>query len=167
MSGKKGTKTGNGIEMRGQSLQARLSARSKHDPITGCILWTGVKNNKGYGRLTYESKQFSAHRVSFELAYGPINSGLFVLHSCDSPLCINPKHLSLGDQSENMRQASERGRCRGGSMQGEQHHKAKLTEKDIVSIRQDSRSCTELANKYNVSIGTISSIKTFRTWRHV
>lgn len=167
MSGKKGTKTGNGVEMRGQSLQARLNARSKHDPITGCILWTGVKNNKGYGRLTYQSKQLSAHRAAFEIAHGQISDGLFVLHSCDNPLCINPEHLSLGDQSENMRQASERGRCKGGIMQGEHHHKAKLTKKDILSIRQDLKSCTELSKKYNVSIATISSIKTGKTWRHV
>jgi hypothetical protein len=81
--------------------------------MTGeCWLWTGAKSGpNGYGKIGIDgTRTRSAHRVSFELSFGPIPKGLWVLHSCDNPSCVNPTHLYLGDRAQNMRDAHER--CR-------------------------------------------------------
>lgn len=80
---------------------------------SGCIVWTSTKNRQGYGRFFYQGKQAPAHRVSYELANGPIPEGELVLHKCDNPACVNPDHLYLGDYARNVRDAVERGRWTG------------------------------------------------------
>jgi HNH endonuclease len=167
MAGTKGSKTGNGREMRGQPLSVRLSSKCVKDELSDCILWTGTKNNKGYGRLTYEKKQISVHRVAYELANGPIANGLFVLHSCDNPLCVNPEHLSLGNQTENMRQASERGRIRVPRCKGIEQGSSKLSEDDVLKIRESTGTVISVAKEFNVAPSTISSIRLRKSWTHI
>lgn len=167
MAGTKGSKTGNGREMRGQPLSVRLSARCVKDESSDCILWFGTKNNKGYGRITYEKKQISVHRVSYELANGPIPDGKFVLHSCDNPLCVNPNHLSLGDQKENMRQASDRGRVKVPKCKGIEQGNCKLSENDVLKIRESIGTVVSVAKEFNVSPATISRIRLRKGWTHI
>ncbi len=79
----------------------------------GCWEWTGARSAKGYGRLTAGRRgdgYLRTHRLSFELAYGPVPDGLFVLHRCDNPPCVRPDHLFLGTKSDNMRDAVSKGR---------------------------------------------------------
>jgi hypothetical protein len=76
------------------------------DRETNCMLWGRTKFENGYGR--YKDKR--AHRVSWELNYGPISNSLLVLHSCDIRACINPEHLFLGTQLDNMRDMISKGR---------------------------------------------------------
>lgn len=76
----------------------------------GCWEWAAAKNGKGYGRIYAWGKQQSAHRVSYALAYGPIPLGLFVLHHCDNPGCVNPNHLFLGTQKDNIHDMLRKGR---------------------------------------------------------
>lgn len=66
-----------------------------------CWVWTGGKRRKGYGCLEWEGKKRGAHRVSWELHFGPVPDGLHVLHRCDNPPCIRPEHLFLGTNLEN------------------------------------------------------------------
>jgi hypothetical protein len=80
-----------------------------------CWLWTGTPDVNGYGKLwwfDHTNKGKFAHRISWELHNGPIPDGLFVLHSCDNPPCVNPKHLFLGTQLDNMRDMVAKGRDR-------------------------------------------------------
>ncbi len=80
----------------------------------GCWLWVGAKQHNGYGYLHSGGhsirKPLRAHRVSWELHNGPIPDGLRVLHSCDTPCCVNPAHLFLGTQSDNMKDCAAKGR---------------------------------------------------------
>ena len=74
-----------------------------------CWLWVGA-TLKGYGRGNWNGEHYYAHRKSWELANGPIPDGLYILHACDNPPCVNPAHLRPGTQAENVRDMVERGR---------------------------------------------------------
>lgn len=73
-------------------------------------MWTGSQWAGGYGSFGYEGTVQSAHRVAYQLAFGPIPDGMHVLHSCDNPPCVNPAHLHIGTHTDNMREKVSRGR---------------------------------------------------------
>jgi hypothetical protein len=76
----------------------------------GCWLWQRSKLATGYGKVPRETGHVFAHRLSFEVFNGPIPRGLCVLHRCDTPACVNPDHLFLGTQMDNVRDARAKGR---------------------------------------------------------
>jgi hypothetical protein len=83
----------------------------------GCWLWTGYRMPNGYGRMgaggwSKNGGSLLAHRVSYELHKGSIPDGICVMHSCDNPRCVNPAHLSLGSQADNMADKARKGRAR-------------------------------------------------------
>jgi len=75
-----------------------------------CWVWTGARSQFGYGNLTTNGKQENAHRVSWEIHFGPIPDGIRVLHACDNPPCVRPFHLFLGTQKDNNRDREAKGR---------------------------------------------------------
>lgn len=76
----------------------------------GCLLWQDSTNDGGYGTVTFGGKSWYAHRLSWVLFVGSIPAGLWVLHKCDTPPCVNPEHLFLGDAGVNTRDCWEKGR---------------------------------------------------------
>jgi hypothetical protein len=139
-----------------------------------CLIWTGAKNQGGYGLVTYGDRCIAAHRRAWEIANGrEIPPGLIAMHSCDNPPCVNPNHISVGTQVDNMRDCARKGR-RGpmfleGS-KGEDHPLARLTESDVLSIRERVASgerSGHVAREFSVSRSTISSIVIGRRWQHV
>lgn len=90
-----------------------LMALAIPEPNTGCWLWLRGFNWGGYGRVTVGGRRRRAHRLSYELAYGPIPLFMNVCHRCDTPACINPDHLFIGDHSANARDMVAKGRYRG------------------------------------------------------
>lgn len=91
--------------------EQRLLAGAPNRPSGACWIWTGPTNNHGYGR--FGGSRY-AHRVSYQLAHGPIPPGMVVLHRCDNPPCVNPDHLSLGTQRDNVRDMVTKGRHNPG-----------------------------------------------------
>lgn len=85
---------------------------SKYEPVpeSGCWLWTDHLDKDGYGLVRDGKKMKRPHRVSYEIKHGPIQNGLYVLHRCDVRCCVNPDHLFLGTQEDNVRDMIAKGR---------------------------------------------------------
>ena len=128
----------------------------------GCWIWQKYKNKDGYGKVTFMAKTRQAHRLAWELRNGEIPGGLNVLHSCDTPACINPDHLFLGTTLDNVRDKQKKGR----SPRGDLTRAAKLTWPQVNRIRRTvGLSQSTMANKYGVCQATISNIRLDKTWR--
>jgi len=83
---------------------------NKVNKTDGCWEWGANRNPSGYGRFRLNGRMEVAHRVGYSLAFGQIPDGLFILHSCDNPPCVNPSHLRAGTKADNMRDMVQRGR---------------------------------------------------------
>jgi len=151
---------------------------SKVEKTDYCWNWTAHKDNKGYGRIEINGKNCYAHRISWEMHYGKIPEGLFVCHHCDNPLCINPKHLFLGTQKDNIRDAIKKGRMNHlinnnnvNPSKGEKHYRAKLTENQVREIRKINSAGyipqRTLAGLFGISPQTLSFIVNNKTWKHI
>lgn len=145
-----------------------------------CWLWTGTcSGNESAGfygairaqRETGSRKILRAHRLSYELAYGKIPDGLFVLHRCDVTRCVNPAHLFLGTIRDNNRDRAEKGRSskHRKPRYGETNPAAKLTQSQVDEMRQlyDSGAMRvhQLAKKYDLHRSTIGHIVHRQTWK--
>lgn len=98
-----------------RTLGERLWRRVERRP-DGCWVFTGYQTKKGYGKIHRgpgSRELVRVHRAAWEVTYGPIPEGLFVLHHCDNPPCCNPEHLFLGTNSDNMRDMVAKGRGNG------------------------------------------------------
>ena len=77
---------------------------------SGCWIWEGGRDGKGYGRVWHEGKRKGAHRVAYELVVGKIPTGMCACHHCDNPICVNPEHIFIGTHKDNMRDCTAKSR---------------------------------------------------------
>lgn len=148
------------------SLLQRFEKKYIPEPNSGCWLWTGSVDLRGYGKIGIDYKTVTATHAAHELFIGPVAEGSHVLHTCDTPACVNPQHLYVGTHWDNMADKVRRGRSRKGS----EHPLVKLTENDIRMIRHRFAAGEHrgvLANAYNISRGNVYAIAERRTWRHL
>lgn len=137
-------------------------------PGARCWLWMGARIN-GYGRLKINKQSKWAHRASYEHYVGAIPNGQLVLHHCDTPACINPEHLFLGTQKDNIADCCRKGRRgrSGASLVGEANPARKLTAADVLAMRASHESQTALAARYGVSQARVSKILRREAWKHL
>lgn len=156
-----------------ESVITRWNAKVNRSGQDECWLWTGSQDGHGYGTLArgHGRGPAKAHRVSWEIHNGPILGGLWVLHRCDNPTCVNPSHLFLGDQKANMRDASEKGRMPGnGVTKGEAHHRTTLTSAQVIEMRRRhglGQSQVSLAIDFGITQTGVSLIVRRKTWKHI
>lgn len=151
------------------AIRHRLLSKSETNPFSGCWEWVAGKDTHGYGQMKINGRKRLAHRVSYELYRGPIPDGILVCHDCDNPACINPDHLFLGTQTENMADMMSKGRGRKARLKGEDHSQAKLTESDVVAILSAKGLVSQvaLADQYGVSPSQIGNIHRGKAWTHI
>lgn len=157
--------------LNGHSTKVSIEKRFwRHvDKNNDCWEWTAHKI-LGYGIVGINrNKTKKAHRVSWELANGSIPQGLLVLHKCDNPGCVNPDHLFLGTQGDNMRDCSKKGRIRTNPQLGEKNHMAILNNKTVLEIREHAITMRQkaIAKMYGVSTMTINRVINHKLWRHI
>lgn len=138
------------------TLREKLKAYSRVTP-SGCWEWQRGKNLKGYGHISIgRQRQAYAHRVSYFVFNGPISEGMLVRHKCDNPSCVNPEHLEIGTQVDNMQDCKKRGRMSMPPVaRGVANHKTKLTEEQVAYIVNSDKSNRELAEMFGVSQAAI------------
>lgn len=148
-------------------LEDRFHEMYKVDVKSGCWLWQASCTPDGYGRIGGTPIANTAHRVAYTLYFGIIPKGLLVCHTCDTPSCVNPKHLFLGTHQDN----SDDKVAKGRHLKGEAIPTSKLTTKDVSEIKDlvanGVYTQNTLGQLYNVNRTTISHIKTEKYWKHV
>ena len=131
-----------------------------------CWKWNGGHIPSGYGSFSVKNIQRGAHRVMYLVANGELPPGLVVRHACNNKGCVNPSHLSVGTQLDNMHD-----RLRSGNYErGEGHYLARLDADKVYAARVarlNGDSYGALAKRYNVNSGTIYDAVNGNTWRHV
>jgi len=149
-------------------LHVRFSEKVAFGGFSDCWLWKAAtnvaKHSPAYrwGVVGAWGRTMKASRLSWMLNRGDIPPGFNVLHLCDNPMCVNPGHLYLGTQRENVDDMDRRGRRRNAQVTGDRHANAKLSADDVVVIRAASEPAPALARRYGVSREQIRNIQTFR-----
>lgn len=131
-----------------------------------CWFWIGRRNKDGYGVFNGMGEK-TAHRASWVMHYGPIPAGMQVLHKCDAPSCVHPKHLFLGTHADNMADMRGKGH-RKGIGTGESNGRAKLDAVAVTAIRRARSggvSLKEIARHYGVATSTISRVVRWENWK--
>jgi hypothetical protein len=184
-------------EHRKRPLADRFWEKVQKGTDSDCWPFIGTRNNKGYGmfqqKIDGAHGKRLAHRVSYELNIGPVPNGLFVLHRCDNPPCVNPRHLFIGDRSDNSRDMYSKGRWSMDPSKrvpppricGDKHHlrrhpekvmrgelakNAKLTDDLVRQYRAQlasGKALRQLARETGLARKTLMHMRDRVTWRHV
>ena len=147
----------------------RFERKYYPDPNSGCWLWFGSISKHGYGEFYLGEKRYErAHRASWIFKNGEIPADLHVLHKCDVRSCVNPNHLWLGTNSDNV--ADMVSKKRNKWMVGSNHKRSKINEDDVLLIRAKKSvgvKTKELMDEFGLGKSMIAYICSGQYWKHV
>lgn len=154
------------------TIAERFARKYTVELDTGCWLWHGSTDRRGYGQLRLGKRNLKyATHISLWLAGRPVPEGMQALHKCDTPGCVNPDHLFAGTVKDNMRDCMEKGRHSSPPIfRGSQNKAAKLTEELARLAKGDlanGMSLSQFRRKYGVSTTVGSQIRAGKLWKHV
>lgn len=141
---------------RWMSPEQRFAEQHIREPNSGCWLWIGSLNKCRYGLFQVDGRQGLAHRHSYEMHIGKIPDGLCVLHKCDTPECVNPDHLFLGTQQDNI-----------ADMNAKDRQTRKLDAQQVRGIRASAGSLRSIGEKFGISVEQVRNVRSRRDWAHV
>lgn len=131
-----------------------------------CWNWTKGLTAGGYGQITYECKKYAPHRLAWEFANNKkIDKGMVIMHSCDNPACVNPKHLSMATQAENVADMMQKGRFKDYDKSGENNPRSIVKKEDVKAIFEADGTHQEIADKFGYPYHAVSSIRIGRNWK--
>lgn len=136
-----------------ETIQVILDKSSK---VGNCLIWSGRVNHKDYGQLRYKGRKDTTHRAMYDYVHGGIPAGMHVLHRCDTPRCVHPKHLFVGTNDDNVKDKILKGRMA-----------SKLKAQDVLEIRKllsQGMLQKEVAKLYGVNSSNISRISNGKRW---
>ncbi len=152
------------VGIRNRPVKERFDEKWIPEPYSGCWIWTSTTDQLGYGHFYLNGAAFS-HRVSWTIYRGEIPKGMNVCHKCDTPSCVNPDHLFLGTDADNIRDAVRKGRW--SDARGEAHGNSKLTNEQVTAIRNDPRIYDEIKADYGIARSHVCRIKRRQAWSHI
>lgn len=146
-------------------IEERFARHFIPEPNSGCWLWTGAINSSGYGSIneggSRPARILSAHRVAWEMFCGPL-TGEQVLHRCDVRSCVNPAHMFLGTNSDNVADRVAKGRS--AVMLGQANPRASMSDRIVVEIYNAVGPYRSIAIRFGVSLSSVQQIKAGRNW---
>ncbi len=145
---------------------------SNVDKTSDCWIWVGCKNPHGYGLYAYaQREQRLAHRLAWILTKGPIPKGLCICHHCDIPACVNPDHLFMGTQKDNMADCARKNRLNTSDKRGMKHPGAKFTDDQVRNLRKrydaGETDKNKLGYEFGVTRQAIHYIINRKNWSHI
>jgi len=135
----------------------------KLEVSTGCHVWKNYLYPVGYGQVKFQGKDYLVHRLVYEFTHGPIPDGMYICHKCDRRACMNPDHLFIGTQKDNIQDMLSKGR----ESRGEERWNVKLTEGQVIEIREllkEGNTQRKIAKEFGVSQMAVSHINTGLSW---
>jgi hypothetical protein len=151
-----------------RSLKEKFDSSYLPEPNSGCWIWLGTVQGGRYGAIWFGGKFLTAHRVAWELNNKPIPDGMVACHKCDTPLCVNPRHIFIGTQADNVADMEKKGRA--NKSKGDAHLRAKIKSHQIPEIiqrRKNGEYLKSIAKDFAVSYSTISAIVRGVSWKSV
>jgi hypothetical protein len=157
--------------MSGLGLPDRIENKISPEPNCGCWVWLGAVDKDGYGKTSHSAsglkRYVRSHRLVYELLVGPIPAGKMLLHGCDNPCCVNPDHMTVGTQADNVADRDRKGRTNRAPCPGEKNNRAILNEAQVLEIRASKERLKVLAARYGVSVPCIKGVRCRTNWKHL
>lgn len=142
-------------------LVKKFHSKFKINPLTDCWDWCGNIASNGYGRIIYQYKQYSTHRLSWEIHNGKIPEGMFVCHHCDNKKCVNPNHLFIGTCKDNVQDYITKF-DHIGNKKLSQHEVL-----EIIRLRKEGKSERRLSKIFKISRSSIRNILHGKSWKKI